>query len=118
MVSTEWTERMYAVHGAVHHLDVPWGGALYRGSCWRACCRSTSRSGRRHGLPARHGRGFDELPAAATAAAAQALTGTLNREGLNRALAATVRALLDELERADPALAGRLAGPLHELGDA
>jgi predicted nucleotidyltransferase len=30
VVIADWTERMYARHGAVHHLDVPWEEALYR----------------------------------------------------------------------------------------
>ena len=29
-VIAEWTERMYANHAAVHHLDVPHGDAVYR----------------------------------------------------------------------------------------
>jgi len=29
-VLTDWTSRMYSRHGALHHLDVPFGGAVYR----------------------------------------------------------------------------------------
>ena len=29
-VLADWTARMYGQHGAVHHLDVPFGGTVYR----------------------------------------------------------------------------------------
>jgi len=29
-VLADWTSRMYSRHGALHHLDVPFGGAVYR----------------------------------------------------------------------------------------
>jgi hypothetical protein len=29
-VAADWTDRMYRDHGAVHHVDVSWGGVLFR----------------------------------------------------------------------------------------
>jgi hypothetical protein len=72
----------------------------------------------RHGLPARYGRGFDDLPATVTVALVSALVASLQREELNRALRATVAALVVETEQADPELAGRLANPLGEIAGA
>jgi hypothetical protein len=69
----------------------------------------------RHGLPAVHARGVDKLPAEVTAPLEAALVGSLDQEGLEGALAAVVHALIEEIERADPELAARLAEPLAEL---
>lgn len=71
----------------------------------------------RHGLPARLGRGLDQLPAQVRAAAEPALVGSLDPEALTRALTAIVPALLVQIEQADAALADRLAGPLRELAE-
>ncbi len=70
----------------------------------------------RHGLPAREGRGIDDLPADVTDLVARALIGSLESDTLRRALAITIEALLNEAENADLNLAQRLAGPLGELG--
>lgn len=69
----------------------------------------------RHGLPARLGRGLDQLPAEVRTAAELTLIGSLHREVLTRALTAIVEALLGEIEHADPALARQLDAPLREL---
>jgi len=187
-VIADWTERMYCEHGAVHHLDVGSGKALYRvfllastlqvdlsfwpepefraagpsfrllfgtvaktraasppdveeliglGWLYALHARSSIARGRpwqaeymvsaardqvlalaslRHGLPAREGRGIDDLPADVTAVIADALIGSLDSDRLKRALATITESLLHEAENADPNLAGRLAGPLGELG--
>lgn len=62
----------------------------------------------RHGLPAAHGKGSDELPAAVTASLANALPRSLEAEELRRAFRAAMTALRAE---SPPAL----AGPLTEL---
>jgi hypothetical protein len=75
---------------------------------------------RRLGLPARHGRGFDDLPAEVLAAFADALVRSLGRDELLRALRAAVAGLLRESAEA-AGLAARvepqLRGPASvELG--
>ena len=69
----------------------------------------------RHDLPTVHGRGFDRLPCEATAAIESALVRSLDIPELKRAFAVVTEELLAEAERADAALADRLAGPLREL---
>lgn len=69
----------------------------------------------RHGVPAVHGRGMDSLPQEVTAGLAQALVGSLEAPELRRAFGAVTEALLIEIERSDPVVANRLAGPLREL---
>lgn len=50
-----------------------------------------------------------------TAGVAKALVRSLDIPELKRAFTVTTEALLVEIERSDPGLAGRLAGPLREL---
>jgi hypothetical protein len=187
-VITEWTGRMYAEYGAVHHLDVPAGETLYRaflladtlqvdlsfwpatqfgaigpafrllfgeavrttavaatpsvawliGMGWLYALHARSAIARRrlwqaeymisgmrdhvlaltclrYGLPTAHGRGFDRLPAEATAAIEPALVFSLDVSALRRAFAAVTAALLNEARLADRTLGDRLADPLTEL---
>jgi hypothetical protein len=53
---------------------------------------------RRRGLPARYGRGFDDLPAAVHDRFRGALVGSLERDVLLRALATAIDGLLDEAD--------------------
>lgn len=69
----------------------------------------------RHGVPAIQGRGIDRLPPDVTAAAADALVGSLDMAELRRAFGVVSEALLVEIAQADAGLARRLAGPLREL---
>ena len=69
----------------------------------------------RHGLPPVHGRGFDRLPPEVTATIEATLVRSLDKSELKRAFVSVTEALLGEAERAEAALAGRLAGPLREL---
>src|ERR1022692_2922007 len=69
----------------------------------------------RHDVPAVQGRGVDRLPADVTAAVTGALVRSLGLGELSRALAVAIKALLAEIERADPGLARRLRVPNEEL---
>lgn len=69
----------------------------------------------RHRLPALEGRGVDDLPSGATQTLADTLVRGLDQPELGRAFQTTIRALLDEVEQIDRALAARLTGPTLEL---
>jgi hypothetical protein len=69
----------------------------------------------RHGLPAVHGRGMDQLPAEVTATLEGSLVRRLDPAELSRAFRAALAGLLDEIRHADRELASRLEGPLREL---
>lgn len=62
----------------------------------------------RFGLPAIYARGTDELPREVTASYENALVRSLDSSDLRRALAGASRLFVDEVERADPALATSL----------
>jgi hypothetical protein len=69
----------------------------------------------RHGLPAIHGRGWDQLPKSITNSFAGALVRHLETTELVRAFQAAVSALLPEIRNHDEVLAGRLEAPLTHL---
>lgn len=69
----------------------------------------------RHGLPAYEGRGVDDLPTGVTETLAETVVRGLDPTELSRAFANATRALLNEAEHVDRALAARLTGPLLEL---
>jgi hypothetical protein len=69
----------------------------------------------RHGLPTADGRGFDRLPPEVRAACAGGLVRSLDAAELRRAFGVVIDALLAEVGRSDPDLAGRLSAPLKEL---
>jgi hypothetical protein len=69
----------------------------------------------RHGLPAAHGRGMDQLPAEVTAPFGNTLVGRLDAVEMASAFRAAVAVLLREIEAADPALARRLQDTLVRL---
>jgi hypothetical protein len=69
----------------------------------------------RLGYPANNARGAHLLPEDLTAPLEATLVGSLDESELRRALAATSTVATGELERTDPALAGRLRPMLTEL---
>jgi len=71
----------------------------------------------RHGLPAVHGRGMDQLPADVIAPLEGALVRRLDTAELARAFRVVVEGLLGETERVDADLEGRLAESLRELSE-
>jgi hypothetical protein len=71
----------------------------------------------RHGLPAVHGKGMDDLPADVAASFEGALVGRLEAGALSSAFAVAVEGLLREARHADGEIAGRLEGVLRRLVD-
>jgi hypothetical protein len=71
----------------------------------------------RHGLPAVHGRGMDQLPRGVTAPLESALVRQLDAAELGRALRAAIHGLLGEIRSVDEELAGRLELTLTRLGE-
>jgi hypothetical protein len=69
----------------------------------------------RHNLPAAHGKGNDQLPAAVRAQFEPAIVASLNADELARAFAAAIKVFLQELHHTDPALARKLEQPLNQL---
>jgi hypothetical protein len=69
----------------------------------------------RHELPAREGRGADDLPAGQRRSLAETLVRDLDRHELCRAFSASVGALLDEAQRVDPDREQRLRETVWEL---
>jgi Nucleotidyltransferase domain len=117
-----------AVPAAAELIGMAWLYALHarssvaRGRAWQAEYMISGMRDQvlalaclRHDVPTVHGRGFDRLLHEATAAIEPALVRPLEISELKRAFAVVTEALLAEAERADAALADRLAGPLREL---
>ncbi|MEZ5356119.1 MAG: hypothetical protein R2762_26080 [Bryobacteraceae bacterium] len=71
----------------------------------------------RHGLPPAHARGVDRLPAVTATKFLDTLIRSLDPEELSRAFRLVTLAFLDEMQFADPALAGRLRGALIDMTD-
>ena len=71
----------------------------------------------RLGFPAAEGRGFDKLPRKVTEPFEGALVTSLDIDELRRAFRIAIECLMNEIQYSDPALAGRLRGPLRELTD-
>jgi hypothetical protein len=69
----------------------------------------------RHGLPAAHGRGIDQLPAEVTAPFENALVGRLDSAGMTQAFRTVLAGLRREIEAADAELGRTLTEPLQEL---
>lgn len=68
----------------------------------------------RRGLPADHGRGFDNLPSEILSLFTDSLVSAFTREELMRALACVVNGLLSDVEGVQP-LANRVELQLHKL---
>jgi hypothetical protein len=105
---------------AVHHARTA-RVRIERGSGWQAeywisALRdyALSLASRRRGLPARYGRGFDDLPAEVLAAFEPALVRSLEREELLRALAVAVDGLLREAAEVEE-LAAKVEPQLRAL---
>jgi hypothetical protein len=108
-----------AVHHAVRARFCIERGRPWHAEHWIAGVRENTLSlaCRRRGLDARHGRGFDDLPAEVLDALEAALVRSIGREDLLRALDAAVAALLRETtEVAD--VAARVEPQLRELTSA
>jgi hypothetical protein len=71
----------------------------------------------RYGLPAREGRGMDDLPSDVATPLQEALVRSLDAGELLRALRAAMRGLVREIRSADQELAARLERTLRELTD-
>src|SRR5689334_9112873 len=69
----------------------------------------------RHGLPAREGRGMDQLPKDVTSALEPALVRNLDAAEIARAFRVATEALIAEVQHADRELATRLEAALREL---
>jgi hypothetical protein len=69
----------------------------------------------RHGHSAVEGRGFDHLSRDVTAPFEGALVRSLEMQELKRAFRVATDCLLNEIRNSNPALAGRLEGPVTEL---
>jgi predicted nucleotidyltransferase len=69
----------------------------------------------RHGLPALHGAGVDQLPQSLLTAYVDCLVGAIDAAELDRAFRAVVTRLLEEVDAVDPELHKRLAGTLMSL---
>jgi len=69
----------------------------------------------RHGLPAAHGRGIDQLPSGVTAQLESSLVRQLDAVELLRAFRVVTHVVLSEIRSADSQLAGRLQEALTHL---
>ncbi len=106
----------YAVHHALRARF-----SIERGRCWQAeYWISGARDYAlglaclRRGLPARYGRGLDQLPVEVREAFADTLVRSLERDELRRALTATISGLLREAGEVQE-LAGKVEPQLREL---
>jgi hypothetical protein len=98
--------------------------AIARGRLWQAEYMISGVRGHalamaciRHGLPAAHGRGMDQLPDEIRSRFAAALVGRLDLAEVSRAFRAAIGALTAEIRAADAALAVRLENALTSLAD-
>jgi hypothetical protein len=109
----------YAVHHALRARFCLARGRLWQAEYWQSALRDYALhlACLRHGLPAAHGRGFDDLPAETRAPFADTLARSLEPAELLRALDAAITGLLREAEQAEAvrALAGLVAPRLREL---
>ncbi len=69
----------------------------------------------RHGLPAAHGRGIDDLPTEVTAPLQESIVNPLTVEQLRRAFGIVTDAFIAEVRAVDRQLADRLDGPVRSL---
>jgi hypothetical protein len=109
----------YAVHHALRARFCVARGRVWQAEYWQSAVRDYALhlACLRRGLPAVHGRGFDDLPAEVRADFQDALARSLEPPELLRALDAAITGLLREAEQADQvrALARRVAPQLREL---
>ena len=105
-----------AVHHAVRARFSIERGRYWQAEYWISAVRdyALSLACRRRGLPARYGRGFDDLPGDVLDSFAGALVRSLEQDELLRALALAVAGLLRESEEAGD-VAVKVAPRLREL---
>ncbi len=114
---------------AVNLIGLGWLYALHARSCiargrlWQAEYMVTGVRNHalalaciRHGLPAVHGRGTDQLPCAVTAKFDRALVERLDAQEIARALQVVIDGFMQEVRHADEALADRLQDTTSLLG--
>ena len=108
----------YAVHHAVRARFCLERGRYWQAEYWVSAVRdyALSLACRRRGLPARYGRGFDDLPVEVRNVFRSALPTSLERDELLRALAIAVEQLLSERDEIR-ALAAKVEPRLRELID-
>jgi hypothetical protein len=106
----------YAVHHALRARFCIERGRLWQAEYWFSAVRdyALSLACRRRGLPAHHGRGFDLLPEDVRHTAADALTRSLDRTELLRALRCAVDLLLVEASDV-PDFAAKVVPQLKKL---
>jgi hypothetical protein len=106
----------YAVHHALRARFCIERGRTWQAEYWIGGVRdyALSLACRRRGLPARNGRGFDDLPPEALAPFSQALAVSLERGELLRALGCAIEGLLGESDEVQ-ALAAKVAPQLRML---
>jgi hypothetical protein len=97
-----------AVHHALRARFCVERGLYWQAEYWISAVRdyALSLACLRRGLPARHGRGFDDLPTDVRGAFTEAFVRSLERDELIRALACAVKGLLPEAS--DPAVESQL----------
>jgi hypothetical protein len=90
----------YAVHHALRARFCIERGRWWQAEYWVSGVRdyALSLACRRRGLPARYGRGYDDLPADVRDTLVAAIVRSLDRDELLRALAAAVAGLLSEAD--------------------
>jgi hypothetical protein len=90
----------YAVHHALRARFCIERGRYWQAEYWISELRdyALSLACRRHGLPARYGRGFDDLPPDERSAFTNALATSLERDELLRALGCAIEGLLREVD--------------------
>jgi hypothetical protein len=108
----------YAVHHALRARFCIERGRYWQAEYWISAVRDygLNLACRRRGLPAREGRGFDDLPADVHDAFRDALVTSLTRDDLPPGTGVAVRALLSEADEVR-ALATTLESLLRQLAD-
>ena len=106
----------YAVHHALRARFCIQRGRYWQAEYWISGVRdyALSLACRRRGLPASHGRGFDDLPPDVRSFFTSALVISLERSELLRALGCAIDGLLHEASEVE-AIAGKVEPQLREL---
>jgi len=107
----------YSVHHALRARFCIERGRYWQAEYWINAARdyALSLACRRRGLPASHGRGFDDLPSELLDAFANTLVTSLDRDELLSALAGIINGLLGEADEVRE-LATKVEPQLRELG--
>ena len=96
--------------------------SIARGRCWQAEYMLNGMREKtlelacvRYGVPARQGRGLDDLPEHIKTSATATLPTSLHIAELKRAFHTTMNVLISEIRQTDVDLANRLEAPLNEI---